>query len=76
MVEDALPALATRDDPARHLDALPRRFEPGDSEHSSRLRDHPNLNLRHREFVPDQDGTLRTLDDVSYPPRELTRDGQ
>ena len=39
MVVDALPALATRDDPARHLDALPRRFEPGDSEHSSRLRD-------------------------------------
>ena len=76
IVVKALPGLATGDDPARHLDALPRRVELGDSDHSSRLRDQLNSDLRHREFVPDQNGRLRKLDDVSYPPRELTRDGQ
>ena len=76
IVVEALPVLATSDDPARHLDALPRRVELGDSGHSSRLRDQLNSDLRHREFVPDQDGRLRELDEVSYPPRELTRDGQ
>ena len=40
------------------------------------LRDRLNSELRDREFVPDQDGTLRKINDVSYPPRELTRDGQ
>ena len=39
MVADALPRLSTTDDPARHLDALPRRYEFGDNEHSNRLRD-------------------------------------
>ena len=76
MVVDALWALTTSDDPARHLDALPRRFEQGDSEHSSHLRGQLNSELREREFVPDQDCSLRKLDDVLYPPRELTRDGQ
>ena len=76
MVVHALPALSTSEDPARHLDTLPRRLEQGDSDHSSRLRDQLNSELRDREFVPDQEGTLRKLNDVSYPPRELTRDGQ
>ena len=76
MVVDALPALSTSEDPARHLDTLPRRLEQGDSDHSSLLRDRLNSELRDREFVPDQEGTLRKLNDVSYPPRELTRDGQ
>lgn len=76
MVAKALPALSTANDPAVHLDALPRRFEQGDSRHSNRLRDQMNSELRHREFVPDQDGTLRRWDGVLYPPRELTRDGQ
>ena len=76
IVAEALPVLATSDDPATHLDALPRRFELGDSGHSNRLRDRLNSHLRHMEIVPDQEGRLRKLDDVSYPPRELTRDGQ
>ena len=75
MVVDALPDIATVDDPARHLDTLPRRFELGDSEHSNLLRTQLNSYLRDREFVPDQDCTLRKLDELSYPPRELTRDG-
>ena len=76
MVVDALPTLAVTQDPAMHLDALPRRLEQGDSDHSIRLRDRLNSELRNRTFVPDQDGTLKKLDDVFYPPRELTRDGQ
>ena len=76
IVVESLPALATGDDPAAHLDALPRRSELGDSGHSNRLRDRLNSHLRHREIVPDQEGRLRKLDDVYYPPRELTRDGQ
>ena len=76
IVVAALPDLATSDDSAAHLDALPRRFEVGDSGHSNRLRDRLNSHLRHLEIVPDQEGRLRKLDDISYPPRELTRDGQ
>ena len=75
MVANALAQLSTRDDPAKHLDALPRRYEAGDSEHSSRLRDQLHANLQDCEVVPDQDGQLRKLTEISYPPRELT-DGQ
>ena len=39
LVAKALHRLKTPEDPARHLDALPRREEAGDSEHNSRLRD-------------------------------------
>ena len=76
MVAGALSRLSTAEDPARHLDALPRRFEQGDSEHSRRLRDQLNSSLQNREFVPDQSGTLRKLLDISYPPRELTATGR
>ena len=76
MIADELPRLSTTEDPARHLDALPRRYEAGDSEHSNRLRDQLYSNLQRQNFVPDQDGRLRKIPDISYPPRELTRDGQ
>ena len=68
MVADALPRLSTEDDPARHLDALPRRYEAGDSEHSNRLRDQLNASLWEREFVPDQGGKLRRIDELSFGP--------
>ena len=76
MVANALPRLSTRDDPAKHLDALPRREEAGDSEHSNRLRDQLYSSLRDRHVVPDQKGSLRKLTEISYPPRELTVGGQ
>ncbi len=75
MVADALPSLSTEDDPARHLDALPRRHEAGDSQHSERLRSRLYSTLAHGELVPNQDGELRELSDISYPPRDLTIDG-
>ena len=76
MVADELPSLSTSDDPARHLDVLPRRGESWDTDHSNRLRDQLYLSLQGREIVPDQAGELRKLMDISYPPRQLTPDRQ
>ena len=76
MVAEALPKLATDDDPARHLDALPRRHETGDSKQADLLRKHLFSALHEREVVPDQDGNLRARHDICYPPDKLTRDGQ
>lgn len=74
MVANCLPDLASERDPARHLDALPRRYEAGDTEHSNRLRDRLYKELRDRAVVPDQAGTLRKIRDVYYAPSALTQD--
>ena len=76
MIADELPKLATQTDPARHLDALPRRPEPGDSEHVKLLRESLFSNLYGRKIVPDQDGNLRAAQKIQYPPKELTSDRQ
>ena len=76
MIAEALPKLATNDDPARHLDALPRRQERGDTEQANLIRKHLFSNLHGREIIPDQDGNLRAVGEVSYPPKELTADRQ
>ena len=76
MIADELPKLTTQADPARHLDALPRRQQAGDSEQSVLLRSRLYSHLREREIVPDQQGELRTCDDLSYPPKDLTPDGK
>ena len=72
MVAENLPRLSTPEDPARHLDALPRGREGGDNEHSDRLRERLFAELAGRAVVPNQDGKLRKVRGVSYPPRELT----
>ena len=74
MVATCLPEVASQQDPARHLDALPRRYEAGDTEHSRLLRDQLYGHLRDRPVVPDQVGTLRKIHDISYPPSALTQD--
>ena len=74
MVAERLPELATEKDPALHLDALPRRREAGDTEHSERLRDQLYEVLRKGPVVPDQAGTLREIRDISYAPTTLTQD--
>ncbi len=71
MVSDALPKLSTSEDPAKHLDALPRRYEFGDNDHSSYLRRELNSILRNRNVAPDQSGTLRKTTEISYPPDGL-----
>lgn len=73
MIADALPQLATPADSARHLDALPRRHEAGDSDQSDRLRKCLLAGVCQREVIPDQDGKLRSIPNVNYPPEELTR---
>ena len=56
LIADELPRLSTQEDPARHLDALPRRQEAGDSEQSVLLRDRLFDHMQEREIVPDQQG--------------------
>ncbi len=75
MAAGALPQLSTTGDPARHLDALPRREEGGDSPHSERLRTRLYTILQDREVVPCQKGDMRRMLEVSYPPRGLTDSG-
>ena len=75
IVAERLPELATKDDPARHLDALPRRHEAGDTKQSELLREHLFSNLYEREIVPDQNGNLRAVNTISYPPKSLMPDG-
>lgn len=67
-----IPKLQTKVDPAKHLDALPRRSEPGDPEHFSRLRSELYNQLQDYELVPDQKGNLVHVEDALYPPKELT----
>ena len=74
MVADVLPRLSTQDDPARHLDALPRRREVWDTEHANRLRSALYASLKGKPIAPDQTGELIGLRDISYPPAELTPD--
>ena len=76
MVAKALPRLSTAEDPARHLDALPRREEAGDGEHSIRLRKQLYSKLAGREVAPDQNGMLQKIQDISYPPLEMTSDNR
>ena len=76
MIAKALPKLATNEDPARHLDALPRRREAGDTDQADLLRTRLFSHLHGRAIVPDQDGNPRAHQDISYPPDKLTRDGQ
>ena len=76
IIAEALPKLSALEDPARHLDALPPRQEPGEGYHSILLRNRLEETLKGREVVPDQGGTLRKSSEVSYPPRELTLNDQ
>ena len=72
LVAESLPELASREDPARHLDALPRREELGDSEQSKHLRTRLSFKVSQLPIVPGQSGALRRVDELRYPPRALT----
>ena len=75
MVAGTLPSLSADNDPGLHLDALPRRREAGDNEHSIRLRNSLYSILEERDVVPDQEGVLRRILAISYPPENLTGSG-
>ena len=74
LIADALPRIPTVEDPARHLDVLPRRHQAGDSHQTGLLRERLYTSLRGRAIVPDQSGQLSRVGDVSYPPLQLTPD--
>ena len=76
MIVEALPKLASSEDPAKHLDALPRRREAGDSELADLLRKSLFSVLHGDMVVPDQNGNLCARQDVFYPPKVLTSEGQ
>lgn len=68
LVAESLGEMSTPADPAFHLDLLPRRRELGDHEYSNQLRDCLSQRLPETPIVPDQDGQLRKLTEVRYPP--------
>ena len=74
LIADALPQLASEEDPAGHLDALPRWSETGDNPHAAGLSDSLFSMLSERAVLPDQDGRLRRIRDIRYPPEELSRE--
>ena len=76
LIGDFLPALSTKDDPSRHLDALPRRQQADDSEQVNLLRERLFDDVRERDIVPDEDGLLRRVEALRYPPREFIQGRQ
>ena len=74
LIAEALPLIPTAEDPARHLDVLPRRREAGDSRQADLLRERLFAALHGRAIVPDQNGELRRVGEISYPPTQLTPD--
>ena len=72
MVAGEIAALRTEDDPARHLDVLPRRPEAGDTDQTELLRRELFGHLSRRPIVPDQNGDVQEPDALRYPPSELT----
>jgi len=71
LIAHALPQLATCADPARHLDALPRRHQAGDSLHADRLRHHLYSTIHGRAILPNQDGRLKRANEIAYAPSLL-----
>ena len=71
LVANSLPKLSTSEDPGKHLDALPSRSEVNDNDYSRDLRRQLYTILKDRDLVPDQDGKLRRILEISYPPDDL-----
>ncbi len=76
LIADSLPALVTKDDPARHLDALPRRQQTDDSEQVNLLREWLFDDLREQNIVPDGQGFLCRVETLRYPPRDFIQGRQ
>ena len=68
LVADSITDLRTQEDPAQHLDALGGRVDRDLNVHASRLANAVYSELRARTVIPDQEGSLRRLDEVSIPP--------
>lgn len=75
LVAEELPSLSRPDDPACHLEMLPRRRETGDNHHADLLRDVVNELLSVRPVVPDQAGELQLIGSVHYQADALRPSG-
>ena len=76
LIAESLSKLATKSDPSRHLDALPRRQETNDSALVNLLRSRLFSVLKERKIVPDEAGVLRRVEALRYPPREFIQGRQ
>ena len=72
LVADSITHLYTSEDPARHLDVLGGRIDGNLNPHADHLVNTVYSILHNREIIPDLDGTLCTLGDVSIPPSALS----
>ena len=72
LVVDNLHHLRSDDQPAQHLDYLPRRQEFGDAEHADRLRRSIYRRLETSAVIPNQAGDLQRFAEVHVPPEALT----
>lgn len=69
LIADNVHMLATAEDPAAHLDALPRSSGSDEAKYTSDLRTTLFRELQTRRVVPDNKGQLATADRLKYPPR-------
>ena len=72
LIAEYLPALSTPENPAAHLDVLPRREESWDNKHANHLRKCLNEALNDARVIPDQDGTLRPISEIQVAPTAIT----
>ncbi len=71
LIANNLTRLSTSEDPAKHLDALPRCHEKDDSNQVDLLRKHLFIHLEGQMIVPDQNGNACGISDIKYTPKEL-----
>ena len=71
LIVDSLPNLNTNNDPALHLDALPRGRVASDGELTELLRNQLYMELKDHKIVPDQNGVLQKIRQILYPPKKL-----
>lgn len=71
LIADNLHRLSTEQDPAEHLDALPRQPVSGEAKYTADLRLALFRELQGRSIVPDGKSELRSATSLKYPPREL-----
>lgn len=73
LIADNLPYLSTPEDPAKHLDALPRRVRQVDRGHTRALSNELFKLLYHRSLMPDTIGVLRSFDEIRFLPETVMR---
>ena len=73
LIADNLHRLSTEEDPARHLDALPRRVRQVDRGHTVKLSEELFTKLYGRPLIPDTSAELRRFSDVKFPPEIVMR---